>query len=428
MELDYRPEHAEKNYQLISSEVAKLHDGKIEHVGKVKMIIRGLDNDKKKKKVMNALKKAFPNVDMEEKENRLVVKTSYKKKQLLHQLKQKGQTHPLMADIRWGGAMLKHVSPPKPKDVLLGQALMEKVLKKPMDSQTDWNKITKMMEDIQKMEKRSARRKQNVKVQGVRQLMQEAQHEAQAVQWMKQLEEEKRVKDIKHKFQPIVKQLLEKPVRLRAVDKGAEQWEKQLEQQARVQEIRQRLKPVHKQLGLVHSIRKILKPEMDQQNVKRVQKIKQGLGKVLKQIKKGTGIHRLRPVDKGAEAWVEQMQQQQRIKGIRQKMKPTLEEIRERTQPAPVDKQNVKRVEKIKQKLKHVLKQIKKGKPVSSQKDPMCEEWEVDKSHNPFNKTKKGPKLHPGSPVFQEVWERCENKQEFCQKNAKNKKKSQKYC
>lgn len=367
MELDYRPENAQKNFRIISQQVTKLHDGDIIHVGNVRMIVKGLENARKRGKIVKALLRVFPNIEVEERPDRLVIKTSFKKKQHLKHLGEKAPKQ-LLQDIRWQNALLNPVQAPKVKDVLLGQALMEKVFKKTQEKADNWSNILKMAQDI---EKKLQRNKADEKIQGVERMIQQAQGQYAAKQWQKQLQEKARVGEIKKKFAPVVKQLLEKPVRLRVVDDhGAAQWLAQLQQKQKAQKVGQLMAPVHKKIKLV-------KPRQENKGqLARVEKIRQNMANALLEIAKGTGAHRLKPVgaqDAGALQWAQQLQQ---------------------------------------------------GK----QKDTPCEAWQVDKSHNPFNKTNKGPKLHPGSPSFKEVFERCGNKKAFCEKVKNNKKKHDKYC
>lgn len=370
MELDYRPENAQKNFHIISQEVSKLHDGEIIHVGNVRMIVKGLENARKRGKIIKALLSVFPNIEVEERPDRIVIKTSFKKKQHLAHLKEKAP-QPLMADLRWEDALLNPVQPPKVKNVLLGQALMKKVFQAGEKKTDNLENILKMMQDI---ERKLQRKKADEKIQGVQRMIQQAEGQYQAKQWEKQLQEKARVGDIKKKFGPVVKQLLEKPVRLRVVDDaGAGQWLAQLQQKQKAQKMGQLMAPVHKEIKM----RKPKKENKDQ--LARVQNIRKGLEVALRQIAKGTGAHRLKPVahqDAGALQWAQQLQQQG---GVRQT-------------------------------------------------DKSCQEWMLDKSHNPFNKTNRGPKLHPGSPTFKQIYERCEDKKGFCDKIKNNKKKLDKYC
>lgn len=368
MELDYRPENASTNFSLITTQVSKLHDGKISKLGNVKMVVGDLDDPKKKDKIKKALKKLFPNIDIEEKDDRLVIKTSYKTKQLLKHMKQKRPAG-LLQDLRWSNPLLNPVPKPVQKNVLLAEALMDKALKKSKSSpksSVDWNSIQKAMKGIDhKLQMAQA----DKKLLGVAQMMQEAQAATGALQWAKQLQEEQRVANIKRKFGPVVKQLLEKPVKLKTVDKGAQQWQKELQQQARVAVVRNLMKPIHQQIKKIPA-----RKPLDSQNLKRIQKIRQGLKNALGQIKKGHGVHRLKAVDAGAVQWMQQLQGS------------------------------------------------------STGKDQPCQAWKKDKSHNPFNKTKKGPKLVQGGAVFNEIVNRCQNREIFCQHVAHNKKKVEKYC
>jgi type VI protein secretion system component VasF len=73
--------------------------------------------------------------------------------------------------------------------------------------------------------------------------------------------------------------------------------------------------------------------------------------------------------------------------------------------------QNAQKLHQLKQRLKNV-----------------CERWEKDKTHNPFNKTKRGRKLNANGKTYKHIEQRCKDKKTFCDKVKNNKKLKEKYC
>ena len=390
--LDYNPSNLKKNKTIVVDELKKFYDGEITNLGDIFLVVE-LDYEKQREKLKENLQNRFQNLKLQDLSNiRLRIQLVSKKNQWLDQSKRQ-----LLQDFKRNEFSFKNnVKHSIKLEELLSQAV-------------------ELLQTAQKNEKQQAFLKTRIAL---------INNEIGAIQWGKQLDQQKRLQSIKANLTKVLEQLKEKPVVLKSVDKGAQQWLAALQQQQRILPIKQKIKPLLQQIKNL--------PLKNQQQVakqnQRIETIRGDLQDVLSDIRK-FNVTSLKIVDDmGASDWLKQLQE------ASLKQEPSTKQLVPDKHQGHPDLQGIAELFESAQ-TQAQKKQTKKSKehPQGNQQqkiaisDAKCVRWESSKKHDPFNRTNKGPILNPAKKVFHRVESRCEDKQTFCKK-TKSTTLNEKYC
>ena len=414
--LDYNPANIKQNETLIIDELKKYYNGEIVRLGNIFLVI-DLEYEKQRERIKQQLIEKFPNIKLLDLKNvRLRIQLVSKKNQyFLHQKKD------LLKDIRMNEITFRNN--------LTHTVKLEQLLEQTKN----------LLNKLENSEKQEAAIKKRLEL---------INNEISAIQWSKELDQQKRIQSIKTNLSKVLTQLKDNPPVLESVDKGAQQWLKALQQQQRIGQIKKNLAPV---LDEINQLPLKNQTVMDQQT-KRIDTIKQNLSNVLRDIKK-FNINTLNLVnDYGASDWLHQLQNasidsqsveqtipqsmiqesQQDLQGISQlfeqaqsaaQKKQAVQQLKQFIQESQQDTQDLQGIAQLFQQAQTLGQEQSKF-----QKDnPKCVKWEYTKKHDPFNRTNKGPVLNPQKQVYKRVTKRCDDEDEFCD-NLRSRKLYEKYC
>jgi len=118
--------------------------------------------------------------------------------------------------------------------------------------------------------------------------------------------------------------------------------------------------------------------------------------------------------------------QEKRIQEVGLALKPVLDSIKQLGKK-PSKQAQSKRMHTILNQLTQTIETVNSVKD-ALKKEESCEHWKTDKSHNPFNKTKRGRRLNPVKKTYRLIEDRCLDKSNFCDRHARSKTIVQKYC